>query len=105
VTGAAAFIWIVAAVLALAWLLTQTGTVRLGVDFGFWINLLLVLAVLGAALNLFVLPFLSRSRKTTTTSTTAADTAAGAAPGAGAPAARAAQREAVQETKEQPPLS
>lgn len=103
-TGAAVFIWIIVAVLALAWLLTQTGTVRLGIDFGFWINLLLVLAVLGAALNLVVLPFLSRSRRTTTTAT-AADTAAGAAPGGGAPAARASQREAVQETKEPPPLS
>jgi hypothetical protein len=104
VTGAAVFIWIIVAVLGLAWLLTQTGTVRLGIDFGFWINVLLVLAVLGAALNLFVLPFLSRSRKTTTTAT-AADTAVGAAPGAGAPGARESQREAVHETKEPPPLS
>jgi hypothetical protein len=104
VTGAAVFIWIIVAVLALAWLLTQTGTVQLGIDFGFWINLLLILAVLGAALNLFVLPFLSRSRKTTT-STTAADTEAGTAPGAGATAARESQRESVQETKEQPPVT
>jgi hypothetical protein len=104
VTGAAVFIWIIVAVLALAWLLTQTGTVRLGIDFGFWINLLLILAVLGVALNLFVLPFLSRSRKTTT-STTAADTEAGTAPGTGATAARESQRESVQETKEQPPIT
>jgi hypothetical protein len=104
VTGAAVFIWIIVAILALAWLLTQTGTVRLGIDFGFWINLLLILAVLGVVLNLFVLPFLSRSRKTTT-STTAADTSAGAAPGTGAPVARESQRESVQETKELPPLT
>jgi hypothetical protein len=104
VTGAAVFIWIIVAVLALAWLLTQTGTVQLGIDFGFWINMLLILAVLGAALNLFILPFLSRSR-TTTTSTTAADTEAGTAPGTGATAARESQRESVQETKEQPPLT
>src|SRR5215210_5101574 len=67
--GAAGFIWVMVVILALAWALVQTGTVRVGVDFNLWVNILLGLAVLGAIFNLFVIPFLGRR----TTTTTAAD--------------------------------
>ena len=50
--GASAFIWVMVVILGLAWALTQTGTVNLGVNFNLWVNLLLVLAVLGAVFNL-----------------------------------------------------
>ena len=64
--GASAFIWVMVVILGLAWALTQTGTVNLGVNFNLWVNLLLVLAVLGAVFNLFIVPFLGRSRTTST---------------------------------------
>src|SRR5215217_5871363 len=69
--SAAMFIWVMVVLLGLAWALVQTGTVNLGVNFNLWVNLLLILAVAGAVFNLFIVPFLGRSR-TTTTSTSAA---------------------------------
>ena len=68
--GASAFIWVMVVILGLAWALTQTGTVNLGVNFNLWVNLLLVLAVLGAVFNLFVVPFLGRSRTTSSSART-----------------------------------
>ena len=50
--GAVGFIWVMVAILALAWVLMQTGTVKLGVDFNLWVNVLLVLAVLGGSIVL-----------------------------------------------------
>ena len=73
-SGAAAFIWILVVILALAWALMQTGTIR-GVNLDLWINILLVLAVLGAVFNLFVMPFLGRSRTTRTSASAAGTTA------------------------------
>jgi hypothetical protein len=78
------------------------------VNLDLWINVLLVLAVLGAVFNLFVMPFLGRSR-TTRSSASTAGTAAPAAPavappGTVAPASGAAQQEVVQETRDRPSL-
>ena len=106
--GAASFIWVMVVILALAWALVQTGTVRLGVDFNLWINVLLGLAVLGAIFNLFILPFLGR-RTTTTTSASATGTRVpdGPRPTVADPpvgASGAAQREVVQDTRERPSL-
>jgi hypothetical protein len=107
-SGAAAFIWILVVVLALAWALMQTGTIR-GVNLDMWINVLLILAVLGAVFNLFVMPFIGRSR-TTRTSAAASGTSAPAASAPVAPAvttqpaAGAAEQEVVQETRDKPTL-
>jgi len=101
-TGAANFLWIIIALLLIAWALAVTGTINLGVNFSLWINVLLVLALVGAVLNLVVFPFLSRTRKSSTVVSdtgTAADTAGGAA------TTGTARREAVQETKEGQSLS
>ena len=118
--GAAGFIWVMVVILALAWALVQTGTVRVGVDFNLWVNILLGLAVLGAIFNLFVIPFLGRRTTTSTaadargsaTPTTAAPVAPAvtAAPGTpvagqpvvGQPAAGATSQEVVQETRDRP---
>lgn len=118
--GASAFIWIMVVILGLAWALTQTGTVNLGVNFNLWVNLLLVLAVLGAVFNLFVVPFLSRSRTTTSSARTEGSSvgtpvapaavvppaAAPAAPVAttAAPQSGAAAQEVVQETRDRTTL-
>ena len=67
--GATGLIWALVVLLALAWVLAQTGTVNLGVDFNLWVHILLVLAVLGVVFNLFIAPLLGRSRTTTTSST------------------------------------
>jgi len=105
--GAVGFIWAVVAILALAWVLMQTGTVKLGVDFNLWINALLVLAILGAVVNLIVVPLLGRSRTSRTTVSTSgtatgapAPPAAAPAPPAAAPAEGATQQEIVQETRD-----
>jgi hypothetical protein len=102
-SSAVGFIWVLVAILALAWVLMQTGTVKLGVDFNLWINILLVLAVLGAVVNLIVVPLLGRSRTTRTTVNTSGTTSApppAAAAGPGAPAEGATQQEVVQETRD-----
>jgi len=101
-SGAVGFIWAIVAILALAWVLTQTGTVKLGVDFNLWINALLVLAILGAVVNLIVVPLLGRSRPSRTTVSTAGTTT-GAQPAAApppAPAEGTTQQEIVQETRD-----
>jgi hypothetical protein len=101
-SSAVGFIWVLVAILALAWVLMQTGTVKLGVDFNLWINILLVLAVLGAVVNLIVVPLLGRSRTTRTTVSTSGTTTAppAAAAGTGAPAEGATQQDVVQETRD-----
>jgi hypothetical protein len=112
--SAAGFLWLAVVILALAWALELTGTVRLGVNLGTWLPILLVLALLGAVFNMFVMPFLGRSR-TTRTSATAAGTAApgvaattpaapGTVPTTTAPASGAAEQEVVQETRDRPSL-
>jgi hypothetical protein len=91
--GAAGFMWVIVVILGLAWVLIQTKTVNIGVDFNLWINLLLVLAVLGAAINLIVLPLLGRRSTTRTTVETSGTSAA-------APASSTTSQEVVQETQE-----
>jgi hypothetical protein len=120
--AASSFIWIMVVLLGLAWALAQTGTVNLGVNFNLWVNLLLVLAVLGAIFNLFIVPFLSRSRTTTTAThsdavgqtnvggvTTAPAATVAPPPTAAAPVAPAAHsgaasQEVVQETRDRTSL-
>jgi len=116
--GASAFIWVMVVILGLAWALTQTGTVNLGVNFNLWVNLLLVLAVLGAVFNLFIVPFLGRSRTTSSSARTEGSSVGGpaatatptaAAPGApvatgAAPHSGAAAQEVVQETRDRTTL-
>ena len=100
-SGATGPIWALVVVLALAWVLTQTGTVRLGVDFNLWVHILLVLAVLGVVFNLFVVPFLSRGR--TTTTRTASDASGTVAP-PGAPATGTTSQAVEQETRDRTTL-
>ena len=115
--SAGMFIWAMVVILALAWALVQTGTVNLGIDFNLWVNVLLVLAVLGVIFNLFIVPFLSRSRTTSTSAHTAGTAAPGVVPTAapptavppgtvapGAPASGAASQEVVQETRDRTTL-
>jgi hypothetical protein len=114
--GAAGFLWMAVVILALAWALELSGTVRLGVNLGFWLPVLLVLALLGAIFNMFVMPFMGRSR-TTRSSAAASGTAAPAAaapaatvppattaPTTTAPATGAAEQEVVTETRDRPTL-
>ena len=108
-SGAVGFIWVMVVVLALAWALSFMGAIP-GLNFNLWINILLVLAVLGAVFNLFILPFLGRSRTTRTEASASGTTTPTAAPGAvvppgtvvppAAPAAGAGQHEVVQETRD-----
>ena len=114
--SAAGFLWLAVVILALAWALELTGTVRLGVNLGFWLPILLGLALLGALFNMFVTPFLGRSRTTrtaasaagTTVPTTAAPGAvvppAGTVPTTTAPAAGSTEQEVVQETRDRTTL-
>src|SRR5437763_14515157 len=92
--GAAGFLWMAVIILALAWALDLSGTVHLGVNLGFWLPVLLVLALLGAIFNMFIMPFMGRSR-TTRTSAAASGTAA---PAAGVPAAPVAPATTVPTT-------
>ena len=112
--GAAGFLWMAVVILALAWALDLSGTVHLGLNLGFWLPVLLVLALLGAIFNMFIMPFMGRSR-TTRTSAAASGTAAPAAPAATvppattvptttAPATGAAEQEVVTETRDRPSL-
>ena len=116
-SGAVGFIWVMVVVLALAWALSFMGAIP-GLNFNLWINILLVLAVIGAIFNLFVVPFLGRSRTTRTEASASGTTTPTAAPGAvvppaagavvppgtvvppAAPAAGAGQQEVVQETRD-----
>ena len=109
--GAAGFLWMAVVILALAWALDLSGTVHLGLNLGFWLPVLLVLALLGAIFNMFIMPFMGRSR-TTRTSAAASGTAAPAAaappattvPTTTAPASGAAEQEVVTETRDRPSL-
>ncbi|HEY7066913.1 MAG TPA: hypothetical protein VII06_35945 [Chloroflexota bacterium] len=114
--GAAGFLWMAVVILALAWALELSGTVHLGVNLGFWLPVLLVLALLGAIFNMFIMPFMGRTR-TTRTAASAAGTAAPAAgtpaatvppattaPTTTAPATGSAEQETVQETRDRPSL-
>ena len=111
--SAAGFLWLAVVILALAWALELTGTVRLGVNLGFWLPVLLVLALLGALFNMFVTPFLGRSRSTRTAASTAGTTTAapgavvppaGTVPTTTAPAAGSTEQEVVQETRDRTTL-
>jgi hypothetical protein len=102
--GATGFLWMAIVILALGWALQLTGTVNLGLNLNVWLPVLLVLAVLGAVFNMFVVPFLGRTR-TSTSSVNASGTAvAAAAPGTAAPAVAPAggvsQQEVVQQTRD-----
>jgi UPF0716 family protein affecting phage T7 exclusion len=109
--GAAGFLWMAVVILALAWALQISGTVNLGLNLGFWLPVLLVLALLGAIFNMFVMPFVGRSRTTrtsaaasgTTAPTTTAPTGT-APPPTTAPPSGAAEQEVVQETRDRPTL-
>ena len=82
--GATGFLWMAIVILALGWALQLTGTVNLGLNLNLWLPILLVLALLGAVFNMFVVPFLGRTR-TTRSSASTAGSSSPAAPG-GAPA-------------------
>jgi hypothetical protein len=101
--GATGFLWMAIVILALGWALQLTGTVNLGLNLNLWLPVLLVLALLGAVFNIFVAPFLGRTR-TTRSSASTADTSSPAAPGGarplGAPVSGATQQEVVQETRD-----
>mgnify|MGYP000123802379 CR=1 FL=1 len=109
-SGAAGFLWLIVVILALVWVLNYTGTVRLGVNFDVWLTVLLVLALLGAVFNMFVVPFLGRSRTTRTVSSSQAQEAVAPAPTAeppppaGGTTGGVSQRETVQETRDQTTL-
>ena len=100
--GATGFLWMAVVILALGWALQLTGTVNLGLNLNLWLPVLLVLAVLGAVFNMFVVPFLGRTRTSTVNAT---GTAAGAAvpgtvPPTVAPVGGASQQEVVQQTRD-----
>ena len=104
-SGATGFLWLAVVLLALMWVLNYTGTIRFGVNFDLWLTVLLVLSVLGAVFNMFIVPFLGRSRTSRTESSASGTVAPGAAPpGAvppgGPPASGAGQQEVVQETRD-----
>jgi hypothetical protein len=103
-SGATGFIWMAVVILALGWALQMTGTVNLGLNLNIWLPVLLVLAVLGAVFQMFVVPFLGRTR-TSTSTVNATGTAVGAAvPGTVsptvAPVSGASQQEVVQQTRD-----
>ena len=106
--GATGFLWMAMVILAVGWALQLTGTVNLGLNLNVWLPVLLVLAVLGAVFNMFVVPFLGRTR-TSTASATGPTVAAGpavaaAVPGTVSPVATpvsgVAQQEVVQQTRD-----
>jgi hypothetical protein len=106
--GAAGFLWLAVVILALAWALQLSGTVNLGVNLGIWLPILLVLALLGAVFNMFVMPFMGRSRTTRTSASAAGSTTPPAVPGPAAPGATpasgATEQEVVHETRDKPTL-
>ena len=93
--AATGFLWLAVVILAAIWALQTFGFINAGVDLGFWLPVLLVIALAGALFNMFVMPFLGR-RRTTRTSASATDAAA--------PASGSTQQEAVQETRDRPSL-
>jgi len=108
--GATGFLWLAVVILAMVWALQYTGTISGGPSLSTWLPVLLVLSILGAVFNMFVMPFIGRSRTTRTAASASGTTApAAAAPGTVAPtttarAAGAAEHEVVQETHDRPSL-
>jgi hypothetical protein len=102
--GATGFLWMAVVILALGWALQRTGTVNLGLILNLWLPVLLVLAVLGAVFNMFVVPFLGRTRTSTSTANATGPTVVAAVPGAvspmGAPVSGVAQQAVVQQTRD-----
>jgi hypothetical protein len=102
--GATGFLWMAIVILALGWALQLTGTVNLGLNLNVWLPVLLVLAVLGAVFNMFVVPFLGRTRTSTSTVNTTGTAVAAAVPGTAsptvAPVSGASQQEVVQQTRD-----
>src|SRR5687768_12470610 len=106
--SATGFIWMAVVILALGWALELTGTISLGLNLNVWLPVLLVLAVMGAVFNMFVVPFLGRTRTTTTTANATGSMVPAVVPAtvprATAPAAGATQQEVVQQTRDQTSL-
>jgi hypothetical protein len=102
--GATGFLWMAIVILALGWALQLTGTVNLGLNLNVWLPVLLVLAVLGAVFNMFVVPFLGRTRTSTSTVNATGTAGAAAVPGTAAPTmppvAGVSQQEVVQQTRD-----
>ena len=102
--GATGFLWMAVVILALGWALQLTGTVNLGLNLNLWLPVLLVLAVLGAVFNMFVVPFLGRTRTSTSTANATGPTVVAAGPGTVsptvAPVGGASQQEVVQQTRD-----
>jgi hypothetical protein len=98
--AATGFLWLVVVTLAAMWALNLTGTVRIGVDLSLWLNILLVVAFIGALFNMFVMPFLGRTRTTTSTASGSGTTARPAADSR--PASGSHQQETVEETRDRP---
>src|SRR5262249_22838495 len=102
--GATGFLWLAVVVLAMVWALEGTGTISGVPSLSTWLSVLLVLAILGAIFNMFVMPFLGRSRTTRTAASASGTTAPAAAapstvaPTTTAPAAGTTEHEVVQET-------
>src|SRR5438552_1096408 len=107
--GATGFLWLAVVILAMVWALQYTGTISGGPSLSTWLPVLLVLAILGAIFNMFIMPFLGRSRTTRTAASASGTTAPAVAPGTVAPttttpAAGSAEHEVVQETHDRPSL-
>jgi hypothetical protein len=110
--SAAGFLWLAVVLFVLAWVLQLTGTVSLGLNLNIWLPVLLVITLAGAVFNMFVVPFIGRTR-TTRTMTHAAGTGRpppspgavppGAAPPS-APASGSVEQEVMQETRDKPTL-
>jgi hypothetical protein len=102
--GATGFLWMAVVILALGWALQLTGTVNLGLNLNVWLPVLLVLAVLGAAFNMFVVPFLGRTRTSTSTVNATGAAVVAAVPGTvsptAAPVGGTSQQEVVQQTRD-----
>jgi len=102
--GATGFLWMAVVILALAWALQLTGTVNVGLNLNIWLPVLLVLALLGAVFHMFVMPFLGRTRTSTSTVNATGPAVVAAVPGAvsptEAPVGGASQQEVVQQTRE-----
>jgi hypothetical protein len=106
-SGATGFLWMAIVILALGATLQLTGTVNLGLDLGWWLPVVLVLALLGALFNMFVIPFLGRTRTTRSSASAAGSvpsTVTTSAPIQAAAATGAVQQEVVQETRDRPSL-
>ena len=106
--SATGFLWLAVVILALGWALQLTGTVNLGLNLNVWLPVLLVITLAGAVFNMFIVPFLGRTRTTRNTASAsgvvAAPSMVATVPPPGAPALGASQQEVVQETRDRPSL-